>query len=143
MDEDEVATCLECKKSAHRYCAGVPMDEFNSADGSYTCLSCLKKLQKSQLADMSDNLLTILFHNARSLVPKIDELSALCLLHNPGVVCVVESCLSPDVTDSEHFIQNYQIVRLHRNRHGGGVLMYVHKCLSYKVILKGPAMLEF
>ena len=27
--------------------------------------------------------------------------------------------------------------------HGGGVLMYVHNCLSYKVIVKGPATLEF
>ena len=29
------------------------MDEFESADGSYTCLSCLKKLHESKMADMS------------------------------------------------------------------------------------------
>ena len=40
-------------------------------------------------------------------------------------------------------IQNYQVIRLDRNRHGGGVLIYVHNCLSYKVVLKGPDMLEF
>ena len=51
--------CVECKKSAHRYCAGVPMDEFESADGSYMCLSCLKKLHESKMADMSDCIETL------------------------------------------------------------------------------------
>ena len=59
VEKDEVATCVECKKSAHRYCAGVPIDEFESADGSYTCLSCLKKLHESKMADMSDCILTL------------------------------------------------------------------------------------
>ena len=36
---DDMATCTECKKMAHRYCDGVPMDEFKAADGTYTCLS--------------------------------------------------------------------------------------------------------
>ena len=54
VEKDEVATCIECKMSAHRYCAGVPLDEFESTDGSYTCLSCLKKLHESKMADMSD-----------------------------------------------------------------------------------------
>ena len=42
-------------------------------------------------------LLTILYYNARSLFPKIDKLTALCMLHNPGIVCVVETWLSPDM----------------------------------------------
>ena len=54
VETDEVATCVECKRSAHRYCAGVPLDEFESAGGSYTCLSCLKRLHETEMADMSD-----------------------------------------------------------------------------------------
>lgn len=51
---DDMATCTECKKMAHRYCAGVPMDEFKAADGTYTCLSCLKKLHETKMVDMWD-----------------------------------------------------------------------------------------
>jgi len=51
VEEDEVATCVECKRSVHMYCAGVPLDEFQSTDGSYICLSCL---HESEMADRSD-----------------------------------------------------------------------------------------
>ena len=51
VEKDEVATCVECKRSVHMYCVGVPLDEFQSADGSYICLSYL---HESEMADMSD-----------------------------------------------------------------------------------------
>ena len=38
---------------------------------------------------------------------------------------------------------NYDIIRLDRNRHGGGVMFFVIKSLSYNVILSGPSDLEF
>ena len=50
----QIATCLKCKKTAHWYFAGVSMDEFKSATGSYTCLSYLKKLNEFKMADISD-----------------------------------------------------------------------------------------
>ena len=48
VPENEVATCDKCKKPSHRYCAGVPLEEFESNDGSFTCLSCLRMLYKMQ-----------------------------------------------------------------------------------------------
>ena len=37
------------------------------------------------------------------------------------------------------YIPDYQIHRLDRNRHGGGVVLYVHNSLSCKLLLKsGP-----
>jgi len=36
-------------------------------------------------------------------------------------------------TINELAIDNYQILRLNRNRHGGGVVMYIHSSLSYQV----------
>ena len=44
--------------------------------------------------------------------------------------------------DSEVYISNYSILRLDRNRHGGGVALYVHNSLLYDVLLCGPAGLE-
>ena len=60
-------------------------------------------------------------------------------------MCVTQSrcCLHCENLAHEHSIQNYQVGHLDRNRHGGGVLVYVHNCLSYKVVLKGPVTLEF
>ena len=49
---EEIVKCIECKKTAHRYCAGVPIDEMASDSGCYTCTSCVKKLHEKELTDM-------------------------------------------------------------------------------------------
>ena len=59
------------------------------------------------------------------LVPKFDELSLLVEVHNPDIVSIVESWLCDDIPDAEIRIQGYNILRKDRNRHGGGVLMYI------------------
>ena len=78
----------------------------------------------------------------RSLLPKINELRALCSAYHPSVVCLNETWLCPDVEDNELLIPNYTIVRLDRNRHGGGVAMFINNSLSVKVLLHGPMGLE-
>ena len=37
-----------------------------------------------------------IFFNARSHLPKLDELSAICLLYSPDIVCIVETWLFPN-----------------------------------------------
>ena len=59
------------------------------------------------------------------MLPKIDHLSALCLASDPDIVCIVESWLCNEITDSEIALPGYSLVRLDRNRHGGGVLLYI------------------
>ena len=66
----------------------------------------------------------ILYYNARSLLPKFDELCAVAEATCPDVICIVESCLSNEISDNELAIDNYQILHLNRNRHGGGVLSH-------------------
>ena len=82
----------------------------------------------------SSKSLKIFFFNSRSLLPYLDELSALCTLHTPDVVCVVETWLSSDISDSELFLPNFQIFRLDRSRHGGGILVYVKSSLSASIV---------
>jgi len=72
----------------------------------------------------SDNNLSILYYSARSLLPKIDHLSSLCLASDPDIVCIVESWLCNEITDSEIALPGYSPVRLDRNRYGGCVLLY-------------------
>ena len=83
-----------------------------------------------------------MYFNCRSLLPKFDELAALCSTNMPDVVCLVETWLCSDILDTEISIPNYSIVRLDRNRHGGGVAMYIRNSLSYNVVLYGSAGLE-
>ena len=83
-----------------------------------------------------------MYFNCRSLLPKIDELTVLCFMNMPDVVCLVETWLCMDILDTNLSIPNYSIVRLDRNRHGGGVAMYIRNSVSYNVVLYGSAGLE-
>ena len=47
------------------------------------------------------NELSILYYNARSILPKLDNLTAICCASNPDIVCIVESWLSGDISDDE------------------------------------------
>ena len=69
---------------------------------------------------------SILYYNARSLLPKIDELQAskqaLTLTYKPHLICIVETWLDSNITDREIHTENYDIIRRDRNRQGGGVV---------------------
>ena len=68
--------------------------------------------------------------------------TVLCTMNMTDFVCLVESWLCMDILDMEISIPNYSIVRLDRNRHGGGVAMYIRNSVSYNVVLYGSAGLE-
>jgi hypothetical protein len=53
-------------------------------------------------------------------------LRVICAIHSPDCVCIVESWLSNDILNSELCVCGYDVVRLDRNRHGGGVLLYIN-----------------
>ena len=60
----------------------------------------------------------------------------------PDIVCIVESWLCADNADVEVSLPNYSTIRLDRNRHGGGILVFVKNNLSFEVLMSGPAGLE-
>ena len=49
---------------------------------------------------------------------------------DPDVICVSESWLDNSILDTDIHIPNYSVFRKDRNRHGGGVLIYVTDSLS-------------
>ena len=51
------------------------------------------------------------------------------------VICVIETWLSAEILDAEITIQGYQCFRRDRNRHGGGIVVYVRDCLSTTPIM--------
>ena len=54
----------------------------------------------------------------------IDEIRTIVTECNFDVMWICETCL--DVTDNEICIEGYTIVKKNRNRHGGGVLIYIN-----------------
>ena len=81
--------------------------------------------------------LPVLYYNAQSLLPKIDELKASVLLYKPDIICIVETWLFVDISGNEVLLPDYQVHRLDRNRHGGGIILYVHHSLSCIMLLQG------
>ena len=64
--------------------------------------------------------------NARSLLPKIDELTLFLSCCQPSVVAVTESWLNIDIEDGLVSINGYNIFRKDRpSRRGGGVWVYL------------------
>jgi len=78
--------------------------------------------------------LSLIYFNARSLIPKFDELCLIVSAHNPDIVAIVESWLCPDISDHEVCIPDYQLFRHDRNRHGGGVFLYIRDHLIAEVL---------
>ena len=76
---------------------------------------------------IKSDTLKILYYNARSLLPKLDDLFVTIETHNfPDIVCVVESWLGHGVGDQEIAIPNYNIFHDDRNRHGAW--RHPHSC---------------
>ena len=71
--------------------------------------------------------------NIRSLLPKLSELKLLTANISPATICLSETWLDDSVTDNEIALPNYSIVRKDRNRHGGGVCLYIRSDLSFNV----------
>ena len=67
---------------------------------------------------------------------------AIVEVEKPDIICIVETWLLSEIEDNEVMIENYQIIRQDRNRHGGGVLMYINSCLSVRVLSSGANSLE-
>ena len=77
--------------------------------------------------------LKIMYFNARSLLPKLDELMVLADDSNPDVICITETWLSGEISDNELSIVGYLLYRRDRDRHGGGVLLYVRESIQVKL----------
>ena len=63
-------------------------------------------------------------------------------MHKPDCICIVESWLSCDILDSELCIDGYNIVRLDRNRHGGGVLLFINSVFTHNLVFTGSPDFE-
>lgn len=75
------------------------------------------------------NLPSVLLANVRSLRSKVDEVGVVSRTNNVSVVCLTETWLDDEISDSYVGIPGYFIIRRDRTStvrdHGGGVSVYV------------------
>ena len=63
-------------------------------------------------------------------------------IHNADI-CIIESWLDNFILDCELTTSNYNLLRLDRDRHGAGIILYVRDSLSFLLVLSGPENSEF
>ena len=71
--------------------------------------------------------------NINSLLPKIDEIRNFIDKAQPAVFGISESKLDDSISNSEIDINGYAIMRLDRNRHGGGIACYIKKEICFQI----------
>lgn len=76
-----------------------------------------------------------MFSNIRSLLPKLDEVKLICLSSSCHIFCLAETWLSNDIPDSELSVPGYTLFRHDRNRHGGGVAIYISSLLTASLFI--------
>ena len=75
----------------------------------------------------------ILSTNLRSLAKKADEIQQIAELNSSGAICIIESWLSPNDTDSCVSIPGYNLFRKDRvDSTGGGVCTYLDNKIPCK-----------
>ena len=72
--------------------------------------------------------------NIRGLLGKIDELRTILKKCQFDLMCVCETFIDYNVAPDEIIIQGYSVELRNRNRHGGGVLIYVKDGIKYTKI---------
>ena len=70
--------------------------------------------------------------NTFSLLPHLDELCIFVDSEKPHIICINETKLDDSIDDSLVHIDGYAIIRKDRNKHGGGVALYIHKNINFE-----------
>ena len=79
--------------------------------------------------------------NIFSLLPHLDELRIFVDSEKPHIICINETKLDDSIDDdSLVHIDGYAIIRKDRNKHGGGVALYIHQNINFE--LKGELMCD-
>ena len=72
--------------------------------------------------------------NVNSLFSKKDQISCILKDLSIHILCLNETKIDDSISNDELHIHNYTFVRKDRTRYGGGVGIYVHDNVKYKVV---------
>ena len=142
--------CSRCRIWHHALCVSVSVAEYNALSDDvecpWYCPSCVVSISDSQPIDTSlasvmieDNSLTSVtkengYHccvlNACSVVSKRFELFAYLIAHQFDIVAITETFLDSTIHDSRIVPPGYAVFHKVRDRHGGGVMIFVKACIN-------------
>ena len=71
--------------------------------------------------------------NIFSVLPHLDELRILVDNDKPHIICINETKFHDSTDDSLIHINDYVIIRKDRNKHGGGVAIYIHQNIQFEL----------
>ena len=71
--------------------------------------------------------------NIFSLMSHLDELRLLIEDKKPHIIGINETKIDQLINDSDINIEGYDVVHWDRNKFGGGVALYIHKSINFKV----------
>ena len=154
--------CIECKNWIHLSCSSLNLDFFNSS-ADWICKKCVfNVLPFHSLPEQNTNTNRITepvnnpFHysdcesvfrnlslhrglkichlNVCSLMKNFEELQNLLIHHDIDIFTMCETRLDGNINDFTIEIDGYHIIRLDRNRHGGGIIVYIRNSVHYSVI---------
>ena len=93
------------------------------------------KLYESNTSQMPTSLrnLNICSLNIFSLMSRLDELRLLVEDKKPYIIGINEAKIDQLIGDLDISIEEFYVVRRDRNKFGGGVALYIHKSINFKV----------
>ena len=78
--------------------------------------------------------MAVAFLNVNRLTTHIDEIREFVMVKGIHILAINETKLSSDIPDSIIAINDFELERLDRNQHGGGVAFYIKDTINYKVV---------
>ena len=82
---------------------------------------------------LSQKGLHFLHANVRSLLPRISEVRHLLSRTRASIFVATETWLDSTLNNREVAVPDFEVVRLDRNRNGGGVALYVRNDLAFNI----------
>ena len=137
--------CDSCDRWCHLKCSWLSEEEFyilgNCNDSWYCPACCLPNFttffETSTTTDLdvtASNLpiyptsVSLVHLNIRS---KLNEISLLVSNHNLNVLTLSETWLDESICDAEVSFPGYNLLRQDRNRHGGGVAIFISASIRF------------
>ena len=91
----------------------------------------------SETATVNKTGFKVMTLNIFSLMPHLDELQIFISDNKPHIIGITEtkidSAIYINIYDSDIEIDDYVIERNDRDKHGGGVALYIHKSINYRL----------
>ena len=149
---DEPWSCKNCQKEAMPFFnisnSDSIFDTFQGTTSSDTIFNSsqlhtnsnlnLNEAQTQIPISLPAEFISILYANCRSLLPKLDHLKVLVSVNTPHIISICETWLDDSISNDELHINGYSLTRRDRDRHGGGVAVYIHESITMSVRLIHP-----